>query len=95
MFIRIIVTCLIRRSRATDSRVCPSLPNIEVAFTHEGITGFAQKRFPNGSFIFTNPINCSPQDNVSRSCSLQDANTGGFYESSSWEYSWSVGLIDS
>ncbi|KAI0771821.1 glycoside hydrolase family 92 protein [Irpex lacteus] len=44
--------------------------------------------FPQGSFVFTNPINCSPQDNVSRSCSLQDANTGGFYESSSWEYSW-------
>ncbi|KAI0771834.1 family 92 glycosyl hydrolase [Irpex lacteus] len=54
----------------------------------DGFQGFAQKRFPNGSFVFTNPINCSPQDNVSRSCSLQDANTGGFYESSSWEYSW-------
>ncbi|KAI0085083.1 glycoside hydrolase family 92 protein [Irpex rosettiformis] len=54
----------------------------------DGFQGFAQKRFSNGTFVFTDPINCSPQDNVSRSCSLQDSNTGGFYESSSWEYSW-------
>ncbi|KAG6866373.1 hypothetical protein C0991_005294 [Blastosporella zonata] len=50
--------------------------------------GFMQKRFSNGTFAFTNPINCSPNDNSSRSCSLQSDNVNGFYESSSWEYSW-------
>ncbi|KAF8813953.1 glycoside hydrolase family 92 protein [Phlegmacium glaucopus] len=54
----------------------------------DGFKGFAQKRYSNGSFAFTNPVDCSPQDNVSRSCSLQSDNTIGFYESSSWEYSW-------
>lgn len=47
-----------------------------------------QKRFMNGSFAFTDPINCSPNDQGSRDCSLQDDNVNGFYESSSWEYSW-------
>ena len=44
----------------------------------------------NGTFTFTDPVACSPIDNVSRSCSLQDDNVVGFYESSSWEYSWCV-----
>lgn len=48
-----------------------------------------QKRFSNGSFAFTDPTDCSPQDNsTSRDCSLQADNEVGFYESSSWEYSF-------
>ncbi|KAK2467881.1 hypothetical protein APHAL10511_000176 [Amanita phalloides] len=55
----------------------------------DGFRGFAQKRFMNGSFAYTNPTDCSPKDtNSSRSCSLQGDNQVGFYESSSWEYSW-------
>ncbi|EKM54203.1 glycoside hydrolase family 92 protein [Phanerochaete carnosa HHB-10118-sp] len=56
----------------------------------DSFAGFMQKRFPNGTFLYTNPVDCSPIDNSSRSCSLQDDNTVGFYESSSWEYSWFV-----
>lgn len=53
------------------------------------LLGFAQKRFPNGTFAFTDPADCSPNDsNDSRDCSLQGDNVVGFYESSSWEYSW-------
>ncbi|KAA1471821.1 glycoside hydrolase family 92 protein [Dentipellis sp. KUC8613] len=53
--------------------------------------GFMQKRFSNGSFAFTSPVDCSPNDkNDSRACSLQENNVVGFYESSSWEYSWFV-----
>ncbi|TFK44237.1 glycoside hydrolase family 92 protein [Crucibulum laeve] len=55
----------------------------------DGYKGFSQKRFPNGTFAFTSPVNCSPNDkNDTRSCSLQGNNVNGFYESSSWEYSW-------
>lgn len=49
-----------------------------------------QKRLPNGTFLYTDPTDCSPIDNSSRSCSLQDDNVVGFFESSSWEYSWYV-----
>ncbi|KAG6817479.1 hypothetical protein H0H87_008104 [Tephrocybe sp. NHM501043] len=55
----------------------------------DGFHGFMQKRFSNGTFAFNNPVDCSPNDkNSSRSCSLQSNNLNGFYESSSWEYSW-------
>jgi putative alpha-1,2-mannosidase len=55
----------------------------------DGFSGFAQKRFPNGTFSFQDPANCSPRDSDdSRACSLQWSNQNGFYESSSWEYSW-------
>ncbi|TFY80901.1 hypothetical protein EWM64_g3111 [Hericium alpestre] len=55
----------------------------------DGFHGFMQKRFSNGSFAFTSPVDCSPNDkNDSRACSLQENNVVGFYESSSWEYSW-------
>jgi len=47
-----------------------------------------QKRAMNGSFIYGDPANCSPKDNSSRACSLTQDNTNGFYESSSWEYSF-------
>ncbi|KAF7782203.1 CAZyme family GH92 [Agaricus bisporus var. burnettii] len=57
--------------------------------TSDGFEGFMQKRFPNGTFFFNNPKDCSPKDtNNSRACSLQGTNENGFYESSSWEYSW-------
>ncbi|KAF5322756.1 hypothetical protein D9619_001318 [Psilocybe cf. subviscida] len=53
------------------------------------VTSFMQKRYPNGTFSFQNPINCSPNDNsTTRACSLEGTNVNGFYESSSWEYSW-------
>jgi len=43
----------------------------------------------NGSFSYQDPIICSPNDPVlTRNCSLEDDNLSGFYESSSWEYSW-------
>lgn len=52
------------------------------------MTGFAQKRYSNGTFYYTDPIDCSPADpDQNRECSLQDDNVVGFYESSSWEYS--------
>ncbi|KAH7913252.1 glycoside hydrolase family 92 protein [Hygrophoropsis aurantiaca] len=57
----------------------------------DGFQGFMQKRYSNGTFYYTDPINCSPQDSdQNRECSLQPDNTNGFYESSSWEYSWYV-----
>ncbi|KDQ27557.1 glycoside hydrolase family 92 protein [Pleurotus ostreatus PC15] len=59
------------------------------SITNDGFKGFSQKRFMNGSFAFQDPSNCSPNDkNDTRSCSLQGDNLNGFYESSSWEYSW-------
>ncbi|EPQ56942.1 hypothetical protein GLOTRDRAFT_127326 [Gloeophyllum trabeum ATCC 11539] len=48
----------------------------------------SKKRYSNGTFKYTNPTTCSPQDNVTTECSLQADNVNGFYESSSWEYSW-------
>ncbi|KAJ7091865.1 glycoside hydrolase family 92 protein [Mycena belliarum] len=54
----------------------------------DGFKGFAQKRYSNGKFNFTDPKHCSPVDNTTTECSLQSDNTNGFYESSSWEYSW-------
>ncbi|KAI0305662.1 glycoside hydrolase family 92 protein [Multifurca ochricompacta] len=61
-------------------------PNV----TSDGFHGFMQKRFPNGTFAVVDPIDCSPKDphGDTRQCSLQSGNTVGFYESSSWEYSW-------
>jgi putative alpha-1,2-mannosidase len=52
--------------------------------------GFMQKRFPNGTFAQVDPVACSPKDNTTRACSLQSDNTVGFFESSSWEYSFFV-----
>ncbi|KAF8318019.1 glycoside hydrolase family 92 protein [Clavulina sp. PMI_390] len=58
--------------------------------TSDGFTaGFAQKRLPNGTFSYQDPINCSPADtSTTRECSLTQGNVNGFYESSSWEYSF-------
>ncbi|KAH9942413.1 glycoside hydrolase family 92 protein [Epithele typhae] len=55
----------------------------------DGFKGFSQKRRTNGSFANTSPVDCSPVDtDQNRECSLQGDNNVGFYESSSWEYSW-------
>ncbi|KAI0266724.1 glycoside hydrolase family 92 protein [Gloeopeniophorella convolvens] len=64
----------------------------DASLTSDGFKGFMQKRFPNGTFAVVNPIDCSPNDphGDTRSCSLQSDNVNGFYESSSWEYSWFV-----
>ncbi|KAJ7267552.1 glycoside hydrolase family 92 protein [Mycena haematopus] len=53
----------------------------------DGFHGFSQKRYANGKFNFTDPVDCSPVSNLTE-CSLQSDNVNGFYESSSWEYSW-------
>jgi putative alpha-1,2-mannosidase len=71
--------------RATASKVD------RLTITSPGLitrAGFMQKRAMNGSFIFGGPTDCSPKDNSSRSGSLQQENVSGFYESSSWEYSF-------
>src|SRR5260221_1164679 len=54
------------------------------------LAGFMQKRFPNGTFAPEDPADCSPNDKQinTRQCSLQSGNTVGFFEASSWEYSW-------
>ncbi|OJA12651.1 hypothetical protein AZE42_08696 [Rhizopogon vesiculosus] len=54
----------------------------------DGFKGFMQKRYSNGTFYYTDPIGCSPRATTTQDCSLQQDNTNGFYESSSWEYSW-------
>lgn len=64
-----------------------------------GWTNFVQKRLSNGSFVYTDPIACSPIDTISRACSLQSTNKEGMYETSAWEYSFYAphdveGLID-
>ncbi|GJE97619.1 glycoside hydrolase family 92 protein [Phanerochaete sordida] len=59
-------------------------PNV----TSDGFTGFSQRRFPNGTFAFSDPVACSPLDTVGHSCARGTDNNVGFYESSSWEYSF-------
>ncbi|KIK98477.1 glycoside hydrolase family 92 protein [Paxillus rubicundulus Ve08.2h10] len=54
----------------------------------DGFKGFMQKRYSNGTFFYTDPVDCSPNGHQATACSLQADNTNGFYESSSWEYSW-------
>lgn len=54
-----------------------------------GFTNFVQKRSPNGTFVYTDPVACSPVDtDPGRPCSLQATNTQGMYETSAWEYSF-------
>ncbi|KAF9261279.1 hypothetical protein L218DRAFT_1046753 [Marasmius fiardii PR-910] len=59
-------------------------PNV----TSDGFSGFAQRRFQNGTFAFSPPDACSPVDPVGHSCARGDDNDTGFYESSSWEMSF-------
>ncbi|KAL5521115.1 hypothetical protein ACEPAG_9037 [Sanghuangporus baumii] len=56
--------------------------------TSDGFTGFMQRRYPNGTFVFSDPVACSPIDTVGHSCARGTDNNVGFYESSSWEYSF-------
>ncbi|KAI5119228.1 hypothetical protein M0805_002154 [Coniferiporia weirii] len=59
-------------------------PNV----TSDGFTGFSQRRYANGTFAFSDPVDCSPLDTVGHSCARGTDNDVGFYESSSWEYSF-------
>ncbi|KAH8091050.1 glycosyl hydrolase family 92-domain-containing protein [Cristinia sonorae] len=59
-------------------------PNV----TSDGFTGFSQRRFANGTFAFSPPDACSPIDPTPHSCARGTDNNVGFYESSSWEYSF-------
>ncbi|KAF9562100.1 hypothetical protein CPC08DRAFT_688216 [Agrocybe pediades] len=54
----------------------------------DGFTGFAQRRYPNGTFAFSPPDACSPVDPTPHSCARGTDNDVGFYESSSWEMSF-------
>ncbi|KAJ7100677.1 glycosyl hydrolase family 92-domain-containing protein [Mycena belliarum] len=60
----------------------------DASVTSDGFSGFAQRRFPNGTFAFSPPNACSPVDPVGHSCARGTDNNVGFYESSSWEYSF-------
>ncbi|THH13132.1 hypothetical protein EW146_g7051 [Bondarzewia mesenterica] len=45
----------------------------DLSVKSDGYTGFMQKRFMNGSYAYTDPIDCSPNDsNSSRACSLHN-----------------------
>jgi putative alpha-1,2-mannosidase len=64
-----------------------------------GFSSFVQRRYPNGTFGDVDPTVCSPVDDAPRSCSLQQENVWGVYETSAWEYSLYAphdyaGLID-
>ncbi|KII85438.1 glycoside hydrolase family 92 protein [Plicaturopsis crispa FD-325 SS-3] len=56
--------------------------------TSDGFAGFAQRRYTNGTFAYSPPDACSPVDPVGHSCARGTDNNVGFYESSSWEYSF-------
>ncbi|KAJ7319031.1 glycosyl hydrolase family 92-domain-containing protein [Mycena albidolilacea] len=60
----------------------------DASVTSDGFAGFAQRRYPNGTFAFSPPNACSPVDPVGHSCARGTDNNVGFYESSSWEYSF-------
>ncbi|OJT03621.1 hypothetical protein TRAPUB_5649 [Trametes pubescens] len=51
------------------------------------IVGMVQPRFVNGSFGFTDPRHCSPNDPTGSTCFLFNQNFDGFYESSPIVYS--------
>ncbi|KAF5354327.1 hypothetical protein D9756_007228 [Leucocoprinus leucothites] len=60
----------------------------DASLEFDGFQGYAQRRFPNGSFAFSSPDACSPIDPRPHSCARGDDNNVGFYESSSWEMSF-------
>ncbi|KAI0672078.1 glycoside hydrolase family 92 protein [Trametes maxima] len=51
------------------------------------ITGFAQPRFANGTFNFTDPRHCSVHDPLQSTCFLNAQNKDGFYEGAPIVYS--------
>ncbi|KZT25871.1 glycoside hydrolase family 92 protein [Neolentinus lepideus HHB14362 ss-1] len=59
-------------------------PNV----TSDSFSGFAQRRYANGTFAYSPPDACSPVDPTPHSCARGTDNNVGFYESSSWEYSF-------
>jgi len=89
-----IATSGIQPSAVTDSKASLGFFTPKMIILKGVVSlGFFQKRMANGTFVYTDPTDCSPQDtDTSRECSLQGDNTSGFYESSAWEYSW-YGLI--
>ncbi|KAL1747392.1 glycoside hydrolase family 92 protein [Schizophyllum fasciatum] len=60
----------------------------DASVKYDNFTGFVQKRLQNGTFLYTPPDACSPVDSGSHSCARGDDNDTGFYESSSYEYSF-------
>ncbi|KAF8154600.1 glycosyl hydrolase family 92-domain-containing protein [Crassisporium funariophilum] len=60
----------------------------DATVSSDGFTGFAQRRYPNGTFAFSPPDACSPIDPTPHSCARGTDNNVGFYESSSWEMSF-------
>ncbi|KAF8652899.1 hypothetical protein AX16_004087 [Volvariella volvacea WC 439] len=60
----------------------------DARLTHDGFTGFLQRRYPNGTFAYSPPDACSPVGPGGYSCARGADNNVGFYESSSWEYSF-------
>ncbi|KAL1948226.1 hypothetical protein VTO73DRAFT_12301 [Trametes versicolor] len=54
---------------------------------NDSIVGMVQPRFVNGSFGFTDPRHCSPNDPTGSTCFLFNQNFDGFYESSPIVYS--------
>ncbi|KAI0658157.1 glycoside hydrolase family 92 protein [Cubamyces menziesii] len=62
-------------------------PNMTVTGSESIFQGMVQPRFVNGSFGFTDPKHCSPNDNSGENCFLFNTNFDGFYESSPIVYS--------
>ncbi|KAL8338997.1 hypothetical protein RB598_007353 [Gaeumannomyces tritici] len=63
--------------------------NYNMALESDGFRGFVARRLANGTFLPSDPTDCSPLDkNATRPCSLQSTNVYGGHESSSWEYSF-------
>ncbi|KAI9068178.1 glycoside hydrolase family 92 protein [Trametes sanguinea] len=62
-------------------------PNVTVPGNESVVSGMVQPRFANGSFGFTDPNHCSPNDPTGANCFLFNTNFDGFYESSPVVYS--------
>lgn len=76
-------------ARALFNRSLSYRNNYNMELESDGYRGFVARRFPNGTFPPSNPVDCSPLDpDQSRPCSLQATNVYGGHESSSWEYSF-------
>lgn len=76
-----------KEARALYNRSLSYANTFDPSASSFGYTNFVQKRFTNGSFFKQDPTLCSPISNFP-SCSLQQENTVGTYETSSWEYSF-------
>ncbi|KAK1957315.1 hypothetical protein LY78DRAFT_398103 [Colletotrichum sublineola] len=73
---------LLNRSLSYRANFNPNLKS-------DGFSNFVARRRFNGTFLVSDPTDCSPLDkNQTRPCSTQNTNTYGIYESSSWEYSF-------